>query len=170
MSARDTRIQQDLKKIKALSDRTGGKVIVSETKGSPIDEIFLELKYTTAPSNSYPSVKQNVTKVKISLVSRYPFVEPAATITTPIYHPNVYSGGKICFGTKWLPTESLDLFVKRIIKILTFDPTILNESSPANRSALEWYRTARSRNPSSFPTDRFVENNEPKGPITWNNM
>lgn len=170
MSARETRIEQDLKKIRTLSDRTGGKVILTETKGNPISEIYLELRYITAPSSSYPAAKQDVTKVKIALVSRYPFVEPVATITTPIYHPNVFSGGKICFGTKWLPTENLDLLVKRIIKIITFDPTILNESSPANGNALTWYKMAKSRNPSYFPTDRSTEISEQKPRMTWKNI
>jgi hypothetical protein len=43
--------------------------------------------------------------------------------------------------------------VRRIIQIITFDLSVLNEDSPANRDALIWYRLAVSQHPKAFPTD-----------------
>jgi DNA-directed RNA polymerase subunit RPC12/RpoP len=110
-----------------------------------------------------------MTEVKIELLSRYPFQEPSATITTPVYHPNVYSSGKICFGAKWMPTQGLDLLVRRIIQIITFDKDILNEKSPANAQALHWYRDLIRSNPSAFPTERLIFRENSRNQMRWTN-
>ena len=170
MSARDERVVQDIRKIEELSKSVGGRVRITKKSGNPVSQMVLELDYPTAPSKKYPSAVQKKTEVKIELLSRYPFQEPAATITTPIYHPNVYTSGKICLGTKWLPTQGLDLLVKRIIQIITFDETILNESSPANGAALSWYRSVVNKHPESFPTDKLVVKEQPKKNINWGNV
>jgi ubiquitin-protein ligase len=170
MSISAERIKQDLLKISELSKSVNGRVKVVSTTGNPVSKIILEINYPTAPSRDYPRKVQQKTEVKIELLSRYPFQEPNATITTPVYHPNVYSSGKICFGTKWLPTQGLDLLVRRIIQIITFDETILNEKSPANSNALSWYRDAARRNPEAFPTDKLTIKEQPKKKMAWNNV
>lgn len=164
------RIKQDLRKIDELSKSSNGRVKVKSTYGNPVNRIILELNYPTAPSSDFPKKVQQITEVKIELLSRYPFQEPSATITTAIYHPNVYSSGKICFGTKWLPTQGLDLLVRRIIQIITFDEKILNEGSPANGQALNWYKNVVRKHPSSFPTDKLIIKEQPKEKISWNNI
>lgn len=164
------RVKQDLRKIEELSKSVNGRVQVKSTSGNPANRIVLEIDYPTAPSKDYPKKVQQKTEVKIELLSRYPFQEPSATITTPIYHPNVYNSGKICFGTKWLPTQGLDLLVRRIIQIITFDETILNEDSPANGQALSWYRSAVRIHPEAFPTDKLIIKEQPKKKMSWSNM
>ncbi|SIT45330.1 hypothetical protein BN2475_540056 [Paraburkholderia ribeironis] len=154
MGAIEERIAQDLQKLSSLSAQTGGRVRVVGTAGNPTRRIDVELHYRTAPSRDYPRKVQEVTAVRIELMSRYPFVEPSAVITTPVFHPNVFPSGKICLGTKWLPSQGLDLLIRRVIQILTFDPTVLNERSPANGAAVDWYRSAVRANPRAFPTDR----------------
>lgn len=154
MGVLEERIAQDLQKLANLSAQTGGRVRVIGTSGNPTRRIDVELRYRTAPSRDYPQRVQETTTVKIELMSRYPFVEPSAVITTPVFHPNVFASGKICLGTKWLPTQGLDLLVRRVIQILTFDPTVLNERSPANPAAVDWYRSAVRASPQAFPTDR----------------
>lgn len=171
MSAFKERIVQDIKKLDELSEMTNGKIKIVKSSGNPPSKIEIELGYATAPSSKYPDKVQEVTQVVIELLSKYPIQEPSATIKTPIYHPNVYSSGKVCFGTKWLPTEGLDLLTKRIIKIITFDPDILNDKSPANGDALSWYKKSVKKFPSAFPTEKLVlssEVNKPK--ISWSNV
>ncbi len=170
MSAVSERIAQDVRKINELSTAIGNRITIKSTNGNPINKIIVEINYPTAPSNKYPDEVQDKTLVEIKLVSRYPFVEPSATITSPIFHPNVYSTGKICFGTKWLPTQGLDLLVKRIIQIITFDETILNEDSPANSTALVWYRLAVGKYPEAFPTDKFNIKEVSRGKVAWKNI
>ncbi|MBT0032529.1 MULTISPECIES: ubiquitin-conjugating enzyme E2 [Vibrio harveyi group] len=170
MSAFTTRVQEDLRKIELLSRETNGRVALVSTTGNPVRELVIDLTYPTAGSSDFPNSIQNKTTVKIELLSRYPFQEPSAKIMTPIYHPNVYSSGQICFGTKWLPSQSLDLLVRRIIKIITFDESLLNEASPANGSALSWYRIAVAQHPSSFPTTKLGLESQPKKTMSWNNV
>lgn len=171
MSAYTDRVDQDLRKLKQLEHSSGNKVRILSQSGNPVNKIIVALSYTTAPNRNFPTAVQKETQVVINLLSRYPFSEPNATITTPVFHPNVYDSGKICFGTKWLPTEGLDLLVKRIIKIITFDPNILSESSPANSGALSWYRNAKSKHPNSFPTDSAdLEKTQQKPKVSWTNV
>jgi predicted Zn finger-like uncharacterized protein len=171
LSAFAERRSQDVEKLKELQALSQKRVNILRTSGNPVCEIELELHYKTAPSNSYPTKVQDITRVSIQLPSRYPFQEPIASISTPVFHPNVYSSGKICLGTKWLPTEGLDLLVKRIIQIITYDPSILNAGSPANRVALSWYQSAKPKYPSAFPTDvaQFI-NEESSTKIKWNDV
>ncbi|MCL5227404.1 ubiquitin-conjugating enzyme E2 [Pseudomonas nunensis] len=170
MNAMAERVFQDLRKIEELSKAAEGRVTIRSKSGNPINTIILELNFPTAPSTKYPQLVQKRTEVKIELLSRYPFQEPVATITTPIFHPNVYSSGRVCLGSKWLPTQGLDLLVKRIIQIITFDETILNEASPANRDALLWYRTAVRTSPNAFPTGKLIIKEQPAGKVGWNNV
>ena len=170
MSISAERIKQDLRKINEFPGSVNGRIKIKSTLDKPVSKIFLELNYPTAPSNHYPQKVQQTTNVEIELLSRYPFQEPTAKITTPIYHPNVYRSGRICFGTKWLPTQGLDLLVERIIKIITFDKTILNAESPANGEALNWYEVAVKKYPEAFPTNRLNATDQPKKKIVWNNI
>lgn len=162
MDASGERRLQDLLKVQQLGKLTDGRVKVVSTAGSPLNEVVIELDYPTAPSGDYPARVQRPTRVKIELSAEYPFKEPTAVITTPIYHPNIYSSGRICFGSKWLPTENLSLLVRRILQIITFDPTILNERSPANSQALQWYRSAYRATPKAFPTAHVIIRDQPE--------
>jgi ubiquitin-protein ligase len=170
-SAFSERRSQDLQKLKLLAERSHPRLKLIRVSGDPPNEFDVEFRVRTAPSREYPRVVQEVTKVTISLPSRYPFDEPKVTIKTPILHPNVYASGLICLGTKWIPTNGLDLLVKRIGQIITFDPTILNDRSPANRDALAWYQGAKRQHSNAFPTDTWiVAPSEPEIKISWNNL
>ena len=141
-------------------------------KGDPPSEITIELRCKTAASREYPAQHVERTEVRIQFPARYPFQEPLAEIQTPIFHPNVFPSGKICFGTKWIPTEGLDLLVKRIGQIVTFDPAVLNEDSPANRDAVGWYRATKTRHPGAFPTDSlpFLDAGRKKATAKWRDL
>ena len=146
------RREQDIKKIEQLAQSSNGLIKITDINGNPANQITIKLVYKTASDKSYPSNVCTNSVVQIELTARYPFQEPSAFFKTKVFHPNVYTSGKICFGTKWLPTEGLDLLVKRIVQIITFDQSILNENSPANGDALSWYRKAKQKNPNAFPT------------------
>lgn len=168
MSAFSERRVQDVQKLKELERQSRNRIRVLRVSGEPPSDLEIELHFKTAPSKKYPASVQEVTKVSISLPSRYPFVPPAAIIKTPILHPNVFPSGQICLGIKWVTSFGLDLLVRRIAQIITFDPSILNESSPANGAALEWYRQARRSNPAAFPTDTLaLAADEPQKKISW---
>lgn len=171
MNAFAERRTQDIDKLRKMDRTSGGRVKLTSATGNPVSKLVIDLHYRTVPSIRYPAETQSVTKVALDLPARYPFAEPTANILTPIYHPNVYSSGRICFGVKWLPSQGLDLLVQRIIQIITFDPLILNEKSPANGAALVWYREALRKHRSAFPTDH-IDAVRPDGPpkMTWSDV
>jgi len=172
MSAGAERRREDIKRLHSMCSASSGRLRVVSTKGDPPHEVTIELACRTAASAGYPSDVTAKTTVRVHFPERYPFQEPIAEIQTPIFHPNVYSSGRICFGTKWLPTEGLDLLVKRILQIITFDPTLVNVASPANRVAATWYCSALRSHPQAFPTDTLNLASEAKAakPMQWRDV
>lgn len=172
MNSREERVNQDLIKIDRLSRNTGNKIRVVSKLGNPINKIIIELNYLTVPSDKFPQERQTVSSIVIDLLERYPLQEPKVSFQTRIFHPNVYKSGLICLGTKWIPTEGLDLLLKRIIQIITFNPLILNEQSPANREALSWYQQKIKIQPTLFPTEKviFTELSEQKKGLAWKDI
>ncbi len=61
-----------------------------------------------------------------------------------------------------MPSEFLDLFVKRVGSIICFDPDYFDFNSPANRTAMDWAK----RHMNSFPTDTF-EIGQTKSVLQW---
>lgn len=168
MNAHDQRRAQDIQRLEQLQIASQGRLQLAYVKGTPPSEIEVHFNLKVAPSERYPQEVGKLTKCLISLPARYPFVEPTVTITTPILHPNVYTSGRICLGLKWMPSFGMDLLVKRIAQIITYDPVVLNEKSPANSNAVAWYRKARSANPGAFPTDRVNwDTSEKAAGISW---
>jgi hypothetical protein len=140
--------------------------------GDPPQEVRIAFRCRTAGSKNYPAQAAERVQVRIQFPARYPFQEPLAEIQTPIVHPNVFASGKICFGAKWIPMEGLDLLVKRIGQIITFDSELVNEASPANADALAWYRGVKARHPEAFPTDSitFLTARPKPTTATWRNL
>ncbi|XUM23205.1 ubiquitin-conjugating enzyme E2 [Bradyrhizobium oligotrophicum S58] len=171
MSAFDERRIQDVQKLRQLAEKAPTRLKIGRISGAPPNQIEIELRFRTAPSRRYPGTVQDLTRVTIDLPSRYPLVAPTAAIRTPILHPNVYSSGQICLGVAWMPTLGLDFLVKRIVQIITFDPAVLNEKSPANRDALAWYRDAVQRHANAFPTDAsLLATSVPDLKMRWANI
>jgi ubiquitin-protein ligase len=171
MPAFDERRDQDVLKLRELQKQSRERIRVTRVSGRPPNEIEVQLHVKAAPSKHYPRAVQEVTTLTISLPARYPFVEPTVIVKTPILHPNIYSSGRICLGVKWVPSFGLDLLVRRVVQIVTYDPSILNEASPANGEALHWYRQTRQAHPGAFPTDTLtLAAAEPPKKIKWDNV
>jgi ubiquitin-protein ligase len=171
MSAFNERRIQDVQRLRQLAEQAPTRLKISRVSGAPPSQIDIELHFNTAPSRHYPGTVQDVTRVTIDLPSRYPLTAPTAAIRTPILHPNVWPSGQICLGVTWMPTLGLDFLVKRIIQIITFDPAILNEKSPANGDALSWYRDAVRRHAHAFPTDTaLLTTATPEKKMSWTNI
>jgi ubiquitin-protein ligase len=91
-------------------------------------------------------------RIQLELPSRYPAVltnESVQFLTAPIFHPNIFTSGKVCIGG-FRPSESLARFILRLAKMIQFDPAYINEDSPANVDAKNWYV----HNRRLFPVDR----------------
>jgi len=155
MDALKTRIDEDIYKLEILSHATCGKVKIIRTSGNPVNRIEIELNFITVPSRNYPAQRQNSTVATIELAARYPFSQPKVTFNPFVFHPNVYRSGLVCLGSKWITTEFLDLLVKRLVKILTYDPAVIDLKPPANSDAANWYSKVLHTNPTLFPTENL---------------
>ena len=155
MSAHALRREADLARLRELAERSGGRLELLESTGRSGRSIRLAIGCKTAGSSDYPQARQDGVTLRIDLPARYPFERPVLTVETRIFHPNIFASGVICQGEKWLPGEGLDLLVKRIIRLVTFDPGHVNPASAANRAAAAWYLQQRSKAPGAFPTDRL---------------
>ncbi len=151
------RKREDLAKLKTLRGRLPQDMLeITGVKGDPPRELSLRIRLPTAKNASYPRERQDVNDVTFQFPERYPFQEPAVMFTTPIWNPNVYASGKYCFGG-WKVTENLELFVIRLMKVITLDPSIVNPRSAANAEAARWFLEAIQRYPKLFPTESLAE-------------
>jgi hypothetical protein len=162
MDAGAERRYSDLRKLEALCAASDGRVRLVAHSGAPPTQVDIELQCRTAGSSEYPREAITRVRARINLPARYPLHQPQVLLTPVVFHPNVYASGAVCLGATWLPTEGLDLLVKRLAHIITFDPAVVNAVAPANASAGEWYRTAVTGFPSDFPTDDFGSVFEPR--------
>lgn len=160
-----TRLRTDLERLRALAATTGGRIVVRSERSAAFAGVQIDLRYAVPGSERYPAEIQRQTRLTVSLPARYPFQAPVASVHPAVWHPNVFPSGTICLGTRWLPTEGLDLFVQRVVRLLTFDPLLVNTASPANRAAAAWYERALRRHPGAFPSDRpAFDDPSPRGP------
>lgn len=163
MNALDTRRKEDLLKIKALCSHSGGRIAFVSADGEAPSTINLRLNYKTVGSERYPESAMSSVSLKIQIPFGYPFKSPPiATLDPVVYHPSVYGSGQVCLGRKWIVSEYLDLLVKRVIRIITYQEDVLNEASPANASALRWHRDRKRKYRPMFPTDTAETTSMPK--------
>jgi hypothetical protein len=147
------RLEADHERLRALAATSGERIVLLTGPIAARPQVDLEFRYAVARSERYPADVTRQTRLRIALPARYPFQAPTATVLTPIWHPNVFPAGVICLGTRWLPSEGLDLFVRRLARLLTFDSLLVNTHSPANRVAADWYVRALRQRPDAFPSD-----------------
>ncbi|XP_057797935.1 uncharacterized protein LOC131014015 [Salvia miltiorrhiza] len=71
-----------------------------------------------------------VFKIKIQIPERYPFQPPIVTFATPIYHPNIDNGGRICLDILNLPPKGMWQPSLNISTVLTSIGLLLSEPNP----------------------------------------
>lgn len=154
MDAGRRRREEDIRRLRELAAKSDNAIAIEKVSGTPPSSVTLRLGYVTAASRSYPRETSNVIRLSVSLPARYPLVAPAVTVTTPVFHPNVYTSGLVCLGDTWIASETLDAVVRRVIRLLTFDPLISGGQPPANAAASSWYRDLLRTRPEVFPTQK----------------
>lgn len=147
------RREVDVERIRALAAESAGRVAIVGLPEPGVPRFVLDLAVTTAGSSAYPRELRTHTRLAIELAARHPFAPPLASVLTPIFHPHVFASGLVCIGAKWLPSEGMDLFVKRIVRLFAFDPLLMNPQSIANGAAQAWYVRASLAHPAAFPSD-----------------
>ncbi|KAL3747503.1 hypothetical protein ACJRO7_016314 [Eucalyptus globulus] len=71
-----------------------------------------------------------VFKLRIQIPERYPFQPPSVTFQTPIYHPNIDNGGRICLDILNLPPKGAWQPSLNISTVLTSIGLLLSEPNP----------------------------------------
>ncbi|XP_010924209.1 uncharacterized protein [Elaeis guineensis] len=73
---------------------------------------------------------KGVFTLKIQIPERYPFQPPNVTFVTPIYHPNIDNGGRICLDILNLPPKGAWQPSLNISTVLTSIGLLLSEPNP----------------------------------------
>lgn len=176
MDVRTRRRNNDLERLKRLRDEHPHIISRLAVAGSPTNRVKLTLSMPTAGSEAYPDEIETHVDMEIQLPAEYPDSPPHVHVSSRVWNPNVYVNGLVCIGPVWIPSEGMDLFLVKMIRILAFDPQIVNPGSPANFAAAKWYEKRRLEHPKSFPTFDLkaflVEKRDEKpGPrMTWTNL
>jgi hypothetical protein len=147
------RREVDVERVRTLAASSGGRIGIVALPAPGEPRFVLDIGCATAASPRYPQERRATSRLAIDLSPRHPFAPPMATVLTPIFHPHVFASGLVCIGAKWLPSEGMDLFVKRIVRLLAFDPLLMNPVSIANGAAQAWYQHAQRLHPEAFPSD-----------------
>ena len=147
------RREADVEHVRALAAASDGRVAIVALPAPGQPRFVLDLACTTAGSPRYPAQPRRSSRLAIQLAPRHPFEPPTATLLTPVFHPHVFASGLVCIGSRWLPSEGMDLFAKRILRLLAFDPLLMNAHSVANAAAQAWYQRALREYPHAFPSD-----------------
>ncbi|XP_045176867.2 ubiquitin-conjugating enzyme E2 T-like isoform X2 [Mercenaria mercenaria] len=71
-----------------------------------------------------------VFKLEIQIPDRYPFEPPKVRFMTPIYHPNVDTGGRICLDTLKMPPKGAWKPCLNISTVLTSVQLLMAEPNP----------------------------------------
>ena len=83
-------------------------------------------------------------QVQLTLGMTYPRTTPGLHWITPIFHPNISSGGQVCLGgysTYWVPSLMIDQLCSMLWDMLTYRN--FNLGSPFNTDAAQWLSTQR---------------------------
>lgn len=166
----------DLERLGRLRDKHPQLITRMAVAGTPMDRVSLVLSMPTAGSASYPDVIEDHVDVEIQVPGEYPRSPPLVRVSSTVWNPNVYASGLVCIGPIWIPTEGMDLFLVKMVRLLAFDPKIVNPDSPANLDAAKWYKKLKDQRPGFFPTMDLgpllitKADRAPRAKMEWTNL
>ena len=125
--------------------------IAAYTVGADMTQIRAQI---TGPEGS--PFEKGVFLLTVHIAGRYPFEPPRCRFLTPLYHPNVDSGGRICLDTlksppsgSWSPAVSLPSLLLSIRSLMAEpnpdDGLVPEISELYKRNPSEWTREAERR-------------------------
>lgn len=139
------RLKADAAQLESFTQQTPAIRII-ETEGKPPTKYVFEFRLqgiTGIDGNGKPIFTEKHI-VEMIVHDDYPMSMPFVQFYTPIFHPNIWNGGKVCMGWFEIPYQLPDICV-HLAKMIDYQIYYL--SSPANYKAADWARM----NPSLFP-------------------
>lgn len=116
------RMQKEIKLL--LSDPPPGVSLKLSDEGSALPSLSSIETRIEGPEGTVYS--KGVFVLKIQIPERYPFQPPNVTFVTPIYHPNIDNGGRICLDIlnlppkgAWQPSLNISTILRSIGLLLT---------------------------------------------------
>jgi hypothetical protein len=150
----ELRRRQDLERVRALCAASRGRLVLERADGDAPSEVRLRARLRVALDAGYPARAGSEVALRVTIPAGYPLRERPRTVVTPIvWHPNVFADGLVCQGRGGQVSEYLDLYVQRMLRILSYQPGETHLGSVANAPAARWYAEARRAHPQAFPTD-----------------
>nr|GMC65308.1 probable ubiquitin-conjugating enzyme E2 37 [Ipomoea batatas] len=119
------RMQRELKLL--LSDPPHGASFPSLSSSSSPSLSSIDAQIEGPEGTVYAN---GIFKLKIQIPERYPFQPPVVTFVTPIYHPNIDNGGRICLDILNLPPKGAWQPSLNISTVLTSIGLLLSEPNP----------------------------------------
>ncbi|XP_009799478.1 uncharacterized protein [Nicotiana sylvestris] len=117
------RMQKELKLL--LTDPPPSASFPSLTSSSSLSSIHAQIE---GPEGTVYA--KGLFNLKIQIPKRYPFQPPIVTFVTPIYHPNIDNGGRICLDILNLPPKGAWQPSLNISTVLTSIGLLLSEPNP----------------------------------------
>ena len=168
MNPLEARRREDLGRVRALCERSGGRLRLVSADSEAPSELRLHARLRVALDGAYPRRAGDAVELRIVIPQGYPLRDAPRTVVSPVvWHPNVFPDGQVCQGRTWRVSEFLDLYVQRMLRILTFQEDGTNLQSVANAPAAAWYRSARAQAPHAFPTDAVGAPRAPGRGVGW---
>lgn len=148
-SPRERRLNADFRSVVEL--RSQSSILEFDASGAPPQKYRFKFNGAGVKLSSQNNVvPQNEHIVIVELGAAYPRLVPNLAWHTPIFHPNISTGGVVClggYGTHWVPSLTLSelcIMLWDMIRYENFD-----SESPYNREAAAWTRDRRGQ----FPLD-----------------
>ncbi len=138
----------------------------SDSSGNQSNNLTTLRAQITGPASS--PFSSGIFLIAIQIPPRYPFEPPRCRFLTPIYHPNIDSGGRICLDTlksppagSWSPAVSLSSLLLSI-RALMADPNPDDGLVPEiaelyKRNLGGWEAEARRRTEREASGERMLE-------------
>ena len=122
---------------------------------SVFDGAYFKVSFpATSPPSPFPPANMSF-QAEMTFTDNYPYSPPTFKFLQPIYHPNIYTDGKLCISIlhppgedeqsgelaseRWSPLQGVESVLRSVLLLLD-DPEI---SSPANVDAGVMYRDDR---------------------------
>lgn len=102
------------------------------TRDDRIDQLLAQI--VGAPETPF---RDGIFLLEISVPDRYPFEPPKVRFLTPIYHPNIDSGGRICLDTLKMPPKGSWTPSLNLSTLLTTVRLLMSRPNPDDGLVLE---------------------------------
>lgn len=147
MTIRDARLKNDHKEIREFKNPL---VTITPVHGNPPDKY--RIVYKCKGLTDQNGGTRGSHEVIMSFPDNYPISAPKFTFKTPIFHPNVYSSGDVCYeaSENWITGRSVTELIEIIGKLIDYQ-TYYPQNPAVNGMSREQWTSWISQNPSRFP-------------------